>query len=284
METAVNLASLLSLGFFLGMRHATDADHVVAVATIVSARRSLRYSALIGAAWGIGHTITVMLVGAVIMGFGVIIPERLGLSMEFAVGIMLVVLGVLTLTGIGPRIGHATALAQARPADGDGPWGEAVSIHEHVHAHGAYLHAHPHSHGAASHGHAVGGALLAQFDGSWFGRSQIYQWARPFVVGLVHGLAGSAAVVLAVLSIIHDPLTAMGYLVLFGLGTVGGMIVITSILSVPFAYTANNMPRANWRLRVASGLISFTFGLYLVYDIGFAEGGLFTENPHWYPY
>ena len=76
----------------------------------------------------------------------------------------------------------------------------------------------------------------------------------------------------------------MGYLALFGLGTVGGMIVITSILSVPFAYTANSLPRANWRLRVASGLISFTFGLYLVYDIGFAEGGLFTENPHRYPY
>jgi len=281
METAVNLVSLLSLGFFLGMRHATDADHVVAIATIVSTRRSLRHSALIGAAWGIGHAITVMLVGAAIIGFGVIIPERLGLSMELAVGIMLVVLGVLTLTGIGSRIGYVTPLAQTLSADGGGPPGEAASIHEHEHAHGAYLHAHWHTHGSAGHGHAVGDTLLSRFDGSWFGRNQLYQWTRPFLIGLVHGLAGSVAVALAVLSIIRDPLTALVYLVLFGLGTVSGMMLITFILSVPFAYTAGNLPRINWRLRVASGLISFVFGLYLVYEIGFSDGGLFTEDPRW---
>src|SRR5215469_11497325 len=106
--TALNLASLLFLGFFLGMRHATDADHVVAIATIVSRKRSVAGSALIGAAWGVGHTITVMGVGAAIILFGVVIPPRLGLSMEFAVGLMLVLLGVLTLTGIGHVVG-ATA-------------------------------------------------------------------------------------------------------------------------------------------------------------------------------
>jgi hypothetical protein len=106
-ETALNVTSFLFLGFFLGMRHATDADHVVAIATIVSRERSVAGSALIGAAWGVGHTITVMAVGAAIIVFGVVIPPQLGLSMEFAVGIMLVLLGVLTLTGMGRAVGAA---------------------------------------------------------------------------------------------------------------------------------------------------------------------------------
>src|SRR6516162_9937827 len=96
-----SVVSFLFLGFFLGMRHATDADHVVAIATIVSRERSAAGSALIGAAWGVGHTVTVMAVGAAIIVFGVVVPPRLGLSMEFAVGIMLVVLSFYTLTGIG---------------------------------------------------------------------------------------------------------------------------------------------------------------------------------------
>src|SRR6266536_3116005 len=111
-EGNLNYFSLLFLGFFLGMRHATDADHVVAIATIVSRERTLRGSALIGAAWGVGHTITVMAVGIAIIAGGVIIPPRLGLSMEFAVGIMLVLLGVRTLTGVGRslRAGHDARL------------------------------------------------------------------------------------------------------------------------------------------------------------------------------
>ena len=115
-ETALNVVSFLFLGFFLGMRHATDADHVVAIATIVSRERSMAGSALIGAAWGVGHTVTVMAVGAAIIVFGVVIPPQLGLSMEFAVGIMLVLLGVLTLTGMGRAVGAAHAHA-ASPAD-----------------------------------------------------------------------------------------------------------------------------------------------------------------------
>src|SRR6266478_8160059 len=114
--TALNVVSFLFLGFFLGMRHATDADHVVAIATIVSRERSVAGSALIGAAWGVGHTITVMAVGAAIIVFGVVIPPQLGLSMEFAVGIMLVLLGVLTLTGWAARSARPTPM-RAAPAD-----------------------------------------------------------------------------------------------------------------------------------------------------------------------
>ena len=274
--TALNVVSFLFLGFFLGMRHATDADHVVAIATIVSRERSMAGSALIGAAWGIGHTMTVMAVGAAIIVFGVVIPPKLGLSMEFAVGIMLVLLGILTLTGMGRAVGAAHAHANT-------PGGHAHDLHDHAHAHGDYVHMHPHGHDPDAHGHAEDQTPLARVDRSAFGRMAFYQWLRPFVVGLVHGLAGSAAAALMVLSIIREPVAALGYLLLFGLGTVVGMMLITLILSAPFAFTAVNLPKFNWRLRVASGLISFVFGVILIYGIGFAEGGLFTDAPSWEP-
>jgi high-affinity nickel-transport protein len=275
--TAVNVVSFLFLGFFLGMRHATDADHVVAIATIVSRERSAAGSALIGAAWGVGHTITVMAVGAAIIVFGVVVPPRLGLSMEFAVGIMLILLGVLTLTGMGRAVGAAHAHAGIHG-------GHALDFHDHLHAHGDYVHRHPHGHCPGAHGHAEEHTPLARFDRSWLGRISLYEWLRPFAVGLVHGLAGSAAVALMVLSIIREPAAALGYLLLFGLGTIVGMMLITLMLSAPFVFTAVNLPKFNWRLRVASGLVSFVFGVVLVYGIGFAEGGLFTSAPTWEPH
>jgi ABC-type nickel/cobalt efflux system permease component RcnA len=276
--TAVNVVSFLFLGFFLGMRHATDADHVVAIATIVSRERSVVGSALIGAAWGVGHSITVMAVGAAIIVFGVVIPPQLGLSMEFAVGIMLVLLGVLTLTGMGRKVGAAHVHAGV-----PGGHGHALDLHDHPHAHGDYVHQHPHGHGPDAHGHAEEHTPLARLDRSGLGRIAFYVWLRPFAVGLVHGLAGSAAVALMVLSVIREPVAALGYLLLFGLGTIVGMMLITLILSAPFAFTAVNLPKFNWRLRVASGLVSFVFGLVLIYGIGFAEGGLFTDAPTWDP-
>ena len=264
-ESATDLVSLLLLGFFLGMRHATDADHIIAIATIVSRQRTLRGSAKIGFAWGVGHTITIMAVGGAIILFGLVIPPRLGLSMELAVGAMLLLLGVLTLTGAG-RVIRPTGLA-----------------HAHTHAHGDYVHSHIHGHDPEDHGHREDRTSIAWLDRGAFGGLPLYQWLRPFVIGLVHGLAGSAAVALLVLTIIRDPVWAMGYLFLFGVGTIGGMMLITLMLSAPFALTSFKLPRLNWQLRVASGLLSFVFGLFLIYDIGFADGGLFTESPSWQP-
>ena len=267
-------AALLLLGLFLGMRHATDADHVIAIATIVSRQRSLRGSAVIGAAWGVGHTLTILAVGGAMILFGVTIPPRVGLAMEFAVGVMLIVLGVLTLTGMGNVLRTAAGYAHTHA---HGP-----HLHRHAHAHGDYVHRHAHG-GQEFHGHAESATPLARLD-AWFRGMPRYQLVRPLVVGLVHGLAGSAAVALLVLAAVRDPGWAMVYLLLFGLGTVLGMMLITVVLSAPFALTAGKLPAFNFQLRTASGLISFAFGLFLIYQIGFVDGGLFSASPTWEPH
>ena len=254
--TVANLVSLLFLGFLLGIRHATDADHIVAIATIVSRQRNLRGSAMIGAVWGIGHTVTILIVGGAIILFGVVIPPRLGLAMEFSVGIMLIILGVFTLTGLRAVISDAASLIQP-------PWRGSPNLRSQLHTHS-------------------GADQLGRLDGR-FGGIVIYQWLRPLVIGIVHGLAGSAAVALLVLTLVRDPMWAFTYLLLFGAGTICGMMVITLGLSAPFALTSSSLPRFNFPLRAAAGLISFTFGLFLIYEIGFAEGGLFTSAPNWQP-
>jgi hypothetical protein len=262
------------------MRHATDADHVIAVATIVSRQRTLRGSALIGAAWGVGHTLTILGVGGAIILLGLVIPPRLGLAMEFGVGLMLVLLGFLTLTGLGRVIGGAGVAGHGAEARGDAP-GLALVGHEHAHAHGDYVHRHLHDHGPEGHGHGDQ-TPLTRLDRR-FGRSLLYRCLRPFIVGIVHGMAGSAAVALLVLAAVPGPVWGMAYLLLFGVGTVAGMMLITVGLAAPFALTSARLPRLNWQLRVASGLLSFAFGLVLVYEIGFSAGGLFTPTPAWEP-
>jgi high-affinity nickel-transport protein len=270
-DTIGNLVSLLILGLLLGIRHATDPDHVVAIATIVSRQRNLRGSAMIGAVWGLGHTLTILSVGGAIILFGVVIPPRLGLAMEFGVGIMLLLLGALTLTGMGGVIRQAASLVcgSGQPID-------------HVHAHGDYVHRHAPSNGGEEHGHREDNTPLARLDAR-FGGLRLYQWLRPLAVGVVHGLAGSAAVALLVLTLVRDPVWAIAYLLLFGAGTIGGMMVITLGLSAPFAFTSSSLPRLNARLRAAAGLISFAFGLFLIYEIGFTDGGLFSDAPSWEP-
>jgi hypothetical protein len=166
------------VGFFLGMRHATDADHVIAVTTIVSRHRSPRAAALVGVLWGIGHTLTILAVGAGILLLGWVIPPRLGLSLELSVAVMLMALGAMNLTGLLQRI-----------TEGVTP---GATAHAHPHAHGDYVHSHLHSHAPESHRHAPEETPLARLD-RWWGTLGLYQAARPLVVGVVHGLAGSAA-------------------------------------------------------------------------------------------
>lgn len=207
---------ILALSFLLGMRHATDADHVVAVTTIITRERSLRRAASIGALWGVGHTLTLLAAGGVMIALGLVMPPWLGLTLELIVAVMLVVLGVASV--VGGR--HAERITDSN--------------------------------------------------------------ARPLIVGTVHGMAGSAAFTLLALPLIASPMLAAGYLALFGLGTIAGMVVVTLAIALPSLYAAHRLEGARHALRYAAGFASIAFGLYLAHHAGFANG-LFTGHPVWTP-
>ena len=264
----LSFLTILFLGFLLGMRHATDPDHVVAVTTIVSKQPGIAKAGLIGILWGLGHTFTIFVVGTMIILFKVTIPPRVGLSMELTVAAMLILLGVLNLTGAlrwlqvkftpnsliptatEPRSDPAVFTAQRRDSVAQGRSESTKAKFR------------PHQ------------MLLS------LGR---YNVLRPLAIGIVHGLAGSAAVALLVMTTINDPWWAITYLLLFGIGTIAGMMVITAVISMPFAFTAKRFSGWNRGMAVASGLLSLGFGLFLSYQIGFVSG-LFTTHPLWTPH
>jgi high-affinity nickel-transport protein len=272
----ITLLSIIALGFFLGMRHATDPDHVIAVTTIVSRQRSIRHAALIGILWGLGHTITIFLVGSAIILFGVVIPPKLGLTMELSVGLMLILLGVLNLAGFTRWITETFT-----PQSPDAPGHPHLHSHAHTHQQGDFVHAHPHHHEPENHGHAEDATPVGWMD-RIFGQLGLYQAVRPLAVGLVHGLAGSAAVALLVLTTIRDPRWAIAYLLVFGVGTIAGMMLITAAIALPFKYSQSRFARLNRGLAVASGIISIAFGIFIVYQMGYVNG-IFTSHPHWTP-
>lgn len=266
----LNFFSIIAIGFFLGMRHATDPDHVIAVTTIVTRQKKISHAALTAIFWGIGHTLTIFVVGTAIILFGVVIPARIGLGMEVSVGLMLVVLGVMNV------------LAFLRAARSVPKAHEAATVHTHYHMHGDYIHTHPHGHEPESHTHGPEKTPLARMD-RLFGRIGIYRQLRPLLVGIVHGLAGSAAVALLVLATIRDPRWAIAYLLVFGLGTVAGMMLITMSIASAFAFFGRRHANFSARLGLAAGLLSLAFGLVLIYQLGFAAG-LFSGHPQWNPH
>ena len=249
------LLPILLLGFFLGMRHATDSDHVIAVTTIVSRQRKVASAAWTGIFWGIGHSLTLLVVGGAIILFGVVVPERLGMSFEFCVALMLILLGIMNL--------RASFRSIENTADHEG-------IHHHTHRHGDYIHSHRHGHEPETHGHAEADVPPAKLD-RVFGRSKFYQALRPVVIGIVHGLAGSAAIALLVLPIIRNPIWAMSYLLIFGAGTIAGMMIITAAIALPVSYSTR-FQFLHRHLGTAAGALSLGFGFFLVYQIGFVGG------------
>jgi nickel/cobalt exporter len=252
------------LGLFLGMRHSTDPDHVVAVSTIVSRQQSIKSSATIGLLWGLGHTLTIFLVGSAIIIFGVVIPPRLGLSMEFCVALMLILLGLLNLTGalqwITERLTPPNSVTDSLRKL---PFSNASSEND-------------------AKSYTIFPLGNKEFLGRAIGELGVYQTLRPLVIGLVHGLAGSAAVALLVLSTIKNPVWSTAYLLVFGIGTMAGMMLMTAAISVPLVFTGRKFSGINRHLTAISGLASVAFGMFLVYHIGFVDG-LFTAHAHWIP-
>jgi ABC-type nickel/cobalt efflux system permease component RcnA len=267
----ISILSIVAVGFFLGMRHATDPDHVIAVTTIVSRQRNLLKAAMTGIFWGIGHTLTIFIVGTAIILFDLVIPARVGLSMELSVGIMLIVLGLLNIATFLRTAGSFSPHHQE----------EREVMHRHPHSHGDYVHTHVHGHAPDTHPHRHDQTPLNWLD-RLFGSIGLYQQLRPLVVGIVHGLAGSAAVALLILTTIRNPHWAIAYLLVFGAGTVGGMMLITMSIASAFNFFGKKHERFSQRLGLASGLVSLAFGVVLAYQIGIANG-LFTGHPQWTP-
>ncbi|CAN5622226.1 hypothetical protein BH20ACI3_BH20ACI3_32190 [soil metagenome] len=231
-------ASVLAFGLVLGLKHAVEADHLAAVTTIVSERSSLLAASLVGGLWGVGHTLSLLVAGIAVILFHLRISEQTALALEFCVGLMLMALGANSLRKL--------------------MRGGTLPLH--WHRHGAHLHAHPHVHDGIDERdfpHTHHGLRLS---------------ARPLLVGMVHGLAGSAALMLLVLSTISSPLAGLLYILVFGIGSVGGMMLMSALVGLPLRLTATRFARAHFVVRCLAGLFSLSFGLFMVYQISLKEG------------
>jgi ABC-type nickel/cobalt efflux system permease component RcnA len=222
------MATVVGVGFVLGLRHALDPDHVVAVTALASQRVGFRRTSMVGAFWGIGHALSLAVVGGAILALRVTVPPAVSDALEAAVAVMLVVLGALALRRA------ARWRLHAHPHQHDG----ATHVHFHAHARGeAQVHHHP---------HPLTGGL------------------RPFLVGCVHGLAGSAGLALLVLSAAPSFMAGLAYLAVFGLGSIGGMLILSAVMSLPLAYVETRYAALHRAIQFAAGAASLGFGLFLL--------------------
>jgi sulfite exporter TauE/SafE len=228
---------VLTFGFLLGLKHATESDHLAAVTTIVTERKSLWSSAIIGGIWGLGHTISLFAAGILVLVLNFQISEQTERMLEFCVGVMLVVLGLNVLRKL---LFGAT-------------------LHLHTHGHGNHVHAHPHLH--------EDNAVDAPNSHHGFAFSP-----RALIVGMVHGLAGSAALMLLVIPTIESRPLGLLYILIFGAGSIGGMMLMSFLVGLPFSLTARKFDRLNLAMQSIAGLISVGIGLLIVYEKGITEG------------
>ena len=232
---------VLGIGLLFGLKHATEVDHVVAVSTIVSRHRNVMRSALVGAMWGVGHTASLLIIGVIVLSLRVAIPERVSAWLEFGVALMIIGLG-------------AAALWRALYKRED------VHVHEHSHDGVPHVHVHFHEsqtrHSAARlHNHALSAVGL-----------------KPMLIGTMHGLAGSGALTLLVLTQIDSAWVGFFYLLIFGLGSIVGMILMSGLIGLPFALTARNVGTLHRHLQTTAAVLSIAFGVWYAYDKGLSSG------------
>lgn len=221
---------ILGLGLVFGLKHATEADHVVAVSTIVSEHRQVRRAALVGALWGVGHTASLVAVGVVVLTLRIAIPESVAGWLELGVALMIVGLG-------------ANAVRRG--------WRGRATVHVHHHAHDGVAHTHLHFHEAGSSGsHGASSHAVSRIG------------LKPVLVGAVHGLAGSAALTLLILAQIDAPLLGLLYLAVFGAGSIAGMLAMSGLIGLPFALTSQAVASRHHALQIAAGVFSVLFGLW----------------------
>lgn len=234
-----SFVTLLVVGFLLGARHALDADHLVAVSTLLSRHPDLRISTLIGFCWGLGHTVVLLVVGTIVLLLHVAIPDELALIMEFGVGVLLVWLG----------LSLAVAVLRQR-------W------HLHRHEHGGEPHSHLHSHRLG-----VGSLSPADHDHPHWLKVSL----RPVLVGMFHGLAGSAAVMLVVLSTVGSLWQGLLYVTVFGVGSILGMMGVGLLISLPLVLSASWSQPLQIVAQGAASLASIGLGLTMIVRIGIGQ-------------
>lgn len=222
----LSIFSVLIIGFVLGLTHAVEADHLAAVSAIVSEKKNVFTSAIIGGFWGLGHTISLFVVGALVIFLKLQISESVEAKLEAIVGGMLVLLGLNALRKIFT----------------------AKEIHAHSHEHGAHGHTHIHLH--------------KDEEEKWHHRLS----PRSVAIGMIHGLAGSAGLMLIVIPSIASPTVAMFYILVFGVGSIAGMMLMSLLISLPFHFTANKFDFLNKGIRLCAALFSLTWGVKLIYE------------------
>jgi len=242
--TSVGVFALLALGLVFGLKHATEVDHVVAVSTIVSEHRSVLRSALVGGLWGVGHSASLIIVGVLVLVFRVAIPPRVANWLEFGVALMIIALGVLALMRV-----------LRKRAD--------IHLHRHSHDGQSHVHVHFHEHGT-EHANAVASEASPASHSHAIARIGF----KPLLVGAMHGLAGSAALTLLVLTQIQSISLGLLYLGLFGLGSTAGMLLMSGLIGLPFALSGRRLTSINYGLQAAAGTLSIAFGLWYAYALG----------------
>jgi ABC-type nickel/cobalt efflux system permease component RcnA len=241
--------AVLALGLIFGLKHATEVDHVVAVSTIVSEHRNLRRAAFIGGLWGMGHTASLIVVGVFVLLLRIAIPEGLSSWLEFGVALMIIGLGI-----------NVFARSIFKRSD--------VHIHKHEHGSASHIHLHFHEQGSqkeGQNGDHDGGKPPHSHKVSRVG-------LKPLFVGAMHGLAGSGALTLLVLTQISSVWLGLLYLSVFGFGSVLGMMLMSFLVGLPFALSAGPLKGLSHSLQILAGLFSVAFGLWYAYQTGIASG------------
>jgi sulfite exporter TauE/SafE len=233
--STASTAAILGLGFLIGLKHATEADHLAAVSTIVAERKSLWSSTFIGGIWGLGHTISLFLAGVFVLLLDFQISEQTERILEFCVGIMLTLLGLNVLRKLL----------------------QGGKLHFHTHEHGAHEHAHPHIHAHETETDSHHGFKFNP---------------RALIIGMIHGLAGSAGLMLLIVPTIESKTVGLLYIIVFGIGSIGGMMLMSLLVGLPFHFTAEKFNRFNRILQSIAGVVSVVLGLLIIYEKGVTEG------------
>lgn len=237
------MLNILLFGFLIGLRHAIEADHVMAVATLTADKKPQKVVQQ-GVAWGLGHTLTLLVIGGIVLYADALIPSKVANMLELIVGVMLLVLGGDLIRRVAKKHWH--------------------------------MHTHEHSNGV-SHNHLHSHAVKIDPEATWHDHFHPRELPlRALLVGMMHGLAGSAALVLLTLQSVQSPLIGVFYLIIFGFGSIAGMALLSICIAIPMRHSLLQTGKLRNGLSGVVGISTMLLGAYTIYDIGLVDGLLLS--------